>query len=213
LLPDLRWSGPPPPVTAATPPAPDDQRLFLQDFLSSPESGPAHTQGLRPAEGPFPLRDLPRFRSVRQAGMRIVIPPQAGVTRLRVRFSLGLLQREKTEVELLFNGRSVGQWPLTRRGGWVADVRELNALPGENVIEFADVPHQQELDWRGYLERYPDVKLHVITANIPPEEGALEHYELSGRAEGRIMTKREVSVPVRGAYYFVLRELQVEGRR
>jgi hypothetical protein len=213
LVPDLHWSGPPPSTKAAAPSAADDQHVYLQDFMLSEERGPVLAQGLRPAEGPFPLRNLSRFRSVRQTSARLVIPARPGVNRLRIRFSVGVLQRDKTEVEVRFNGQSVRHCQLTRRAGWVDDTLELTADPGENVIEFADVPHQEEPDWRGYLDRYPDVMLYLARANLPFEEGALEHYELSGRAEGRIMKRREIPAPGRGAYFFVFRELQVEGLR
>lgn len=213
FLPDLRWSGRPPAPSASGPAAPDDRLLFVQDLVFAPAAGPAVTDGLRPAEGPFPLRDLPRFRSVRQERIRIVLPAQADLARLRVSFSLGLLQRDKTEILVLFNGRTVRQCRLIRRDGWIDATLELDARPGENILEFADVPRQQELDWRGYLERYPDVMRHVVTHNIPPEEGALDHYELSGRPEGRIMPMREIPAPVRGAYFFVFRRLELEGFR
>jgi len=213
LLPDLRWSGRVPPPTATAPPDPGHQRLFWQDVLNSPESGPVVTTGLRPAEGPYPLRALPRFRSVRQSSMRLNIPATAQLARLRIAFSVGLLQRDKTEILIQFNGHSVKHCRLTRQDGWIDDMIELIPQPGDNLLEFTDAPHQQELDWRGYLERYSDVMRHVVTHNIPLEEGALEHYRVSGRPEGRIMLTREIPPPIRGAYYFAFRQLQVEGTR
>lgn len=213
LRPTLRWSGPPPSLDRPPPLAPDKQRLFAHDLIFDQNAGPVITTGLRPAEGPFPLRDLPRFRSVRQPALRLLIPPQPGLKRLQVRFSLGVLQRDKTEVLVRFNGQTVNSLRLTRRAGWLDETLDLPALSGENVIEFSDVLHQQELDWRGYLERYQDVRRHLVTYNIPLEEGALEHYEISGKPEGRRMSTREIPPPVHGAYYFVFRQLQVEGRR
>lgn len=172
LRPDLRWSASPPSIIAATPPAPDERRPFVQNLVLSPATGPAVTEGLRPAEGPLPRHDLPRFRSVRQPGIRLLVPDQAGLARLSVRFSLGLLQRDKTEIAVLINGRTVRQCRFIRQDGWADETLELDAHPGGNVLEFADVPHQQELDWRGYLERYPDVMRHLVTNHIPLEEGA-----------------------------------------
>jgi len=145
--------------------------------------------------------------------MRLIIPAQVGLGHLRIRYSLGLLQRDKTEIEVFFNGRKVKQSRLSHQLGWIDDTLDLNALPGENVLEFTDIPIQQELDWRGYLERYPDVMLYLVSNNIPLEAGALEHYEFSGRPAGRIMLTRKIPTPIRGAYHFVFRLLQVEGLR
>ncbi len=211
LLPNLRWSGSQLSRTATVAPAPNNQRVFLQDLVLSPNTGPVRTEGLRPADGPFPLLDLPRFCSVRQPSMRIIIPAQAESARLRIRFSLGLHQRNKTEIVLLFNGNKLKHYRLTRQEGWLDDTLEFDVSSGENILEFLDVSHQQELDWRDYLERYSDVMLYLDTNNIPLEEGALEHYQLSGQPEGRIMLTREITPPVRGAYYFVFRLLQLEG--
>jgi hypothetical protein len=210
--PDLHWSGSPAPVPTGSVLVEDERRVFHQDFVRA-DRGPALAQGLRPAEGPFPLRDLPRIRSVRQPIARLVIPARAGITRLRLHFSVGLLERDRTEIEILYNGRSLRHLRLTRRDGWLDDTVELSTGPGDNVIEFADVPHQQGPDWRGYLERYPDVKLYLARGNIPYEEGAVEHYESSGRVEGRVMDYREIPPPAHGAYFFVFRELQLEGLR
>ena len=55
--------------------------------------------------------------------------------------------------------------------------------------------------------------LYLVSANLPLEQGALEHFELSGRPEGRIMTRREIHPPMRGAYFFVFSKLQLEGLR
>ncbi len=213
LLPDLRWSGPHDSLAAASPPASDHHLLYFHDLILAAEAGPVATEGLRPAEGPYPLRNLPRFRSVRQPSMRLIFPAQSGVGHLHIRYSFGLLQRDKTEIEVLFNGRKVKQSRLSHQLGWIDETLDLIALPGENVLEFVDIPIQQELDWRGYLERYPDVMLYLASNNIPLEEGALEHYELSGRPEGRIMLTRKPPPPIRGAYHFVFRLLQVEGLR
>lgn len=211
LLPNLRWAGTPPASPPSTLPAPDDKRVFAHDLILAPKAGPVVTHGLRPVEGPFPMRGLPRFRSVRQPGLRVVIPPRSGLTRLQIRFSLGLLEREKAEVRISLNGQPIKTIPLTRRGGWRDETLDLPALSAGNVIEFMDVPHQRDLDWRSYLERYQDVYRYLVTNNIPLEEGALQHYEFNGKPEGRLMTTREITSPAHGAYFFVFRQLQVEG--
>ena len=64
-----------------------------------------------------------------------------------------------------------------------------------------------------YLERYPDVRQHVLAQNQPLEDGAREHYELSGRAEGRTIKLVDPPAQDTYSYYFMFRSIQLEGFR
>ena len=63
------------------------------------------------------------------------------------------------------------------------------------------------------LKRYPDVMKHVATHNIPLEQGAREHYEMHGRSEGRILDMVEKPEPAPDSYYFMYRNIRLEGFR
>ena len=89
---------------------------------------------------------------------------------------------------------------------------EFTPHPGENVVEFRDIPLPSEPDWLEYLERYPDVKNYLITRKLPLEQGAHDHFESNGRAEGRSIHLRAVPGPDEG-YYFMFRNIRLEGFR
>jgi hypothetical protein len=61
-----------------------------------------------------------------------------------------------------------------------------------------------------YLERYHDVRHYLLAHNLPLEEGAHEHYELSGRAEGRTVTYLPDSLRESASCTLIFRQLQLE---
>lgn len=192
-------------------PPTNTRSLFLTDLVLARDRGTFAIAGLDPTEGPFPLRDLPYIRMARQPVVEIRIPAQSELSRLKLTFSARLLARPKAELDIFFNGKRVGHCRFESPTAWQEQTIDIEATAGENTLEFRDVPLQAELNWKAYLETYPDVLNYLISNNIPLEAGAIEHYTLSGRPEGRIMKMMAIPSPKPGDYFFVFRQLQLEG--
>ena len=188
-----------------------DQSLFVSDLVLSDENKVVASDGLTPTEGPFPQWDLPYVRWARQPVVKLTLPPTPKLARVQLTFSLRLHVRPKGALEVLFNGRVVDYQRLHGSATWLDRTLELTPQPGENIVEFRDAPLKKEPDWMEYLERYPDVKRFLIAHNLPLEEGARQHYESSGRPEGRTVVLDDAPVPAANSYYFMFRTLRVEG--
>ncbi len=197
------------PVDLARPTS--DSSLFVIDGLQTDKSGPVTVKGLLPVEGPFPQWDLPFLRWQRQPAATIRISATGRLARLQVSFSVRLHVRNQGGLDVVFNGERIQHYRIEDRTTWLDQTLELTPRPGENVLEFKDAPIIKEQDWMDYLERYPDVMKHVVTNHLPLEQGAREHYEQHGRAEGRILQMTEKPEPTPGAFYFMYRHLRLEG--
>jgi hypothetical protein len=138
------------------------------------------------------------------------IPADPLTSALRFSFSARLYARRRSVLEIVCNGVPVQRVEFNDPVAWQEKHFELPARAGENLIELRDVPLPPEPDWAAYLERYPDVKRYVEMLRQPPYEGAREHYEHSGKAEGRIMTYVQPPHPAAGTYYYMFRSLRVE---
>jgi hypothetical protein len=227
-----RWTGelvhaavtppvPPPlrPVRAADPapepasfnrgPAPG--RVFTADLLAPDATLEVAPGELAPATGPLPGLNLPRLRGALRPVVRLRVPPQPDVKLLRLSFSARLHQRNRAGLAVTVNGQPMRQFRLGGATTWLDEVVEFVPQAGENVIELRDVPLRHEPDWMEYLERYPDVRRNLVSLNIPLEAGAEAHYEAAGRQEGRTVRQLDTLPPETDAYYFLFRQLRVEG--
>lgn len=185
--------------------------IFVTDVVLSKDTGALVVEGLLPVEGPFPQWDLPHLRWQRQPAAVITIPPTGGFDRLQLSFSVRLNVRRKAALDVLFNGQLVHNSRIDDHTAWLDQTLELTPQPGANVLEFCDAPLNNEPDWLDYLERYPDVKKHVISTRAPLEQGAREHYEGHGRAEGRTIRIIQKPEPAPDGYYFMYRNIRLEG--
>ncbi|MDI1248206.1 MAG: hypothetical protein PSV13_04905 [Lacunisphaera sp.] len=191
----------------------DTSSIFVTDLVLTKNPQPISVDGLLPVEGPFPQWDLPYLRWQRQPAAVITIPPTGGLDRLQLSFSVRLNVRRKAALDVLFNGQLVQNYRIDDHTAWLDQTLELAPQPGANVLEFRDAPLNIEPDWLDYLERYPDVKKHVTTTRVSLEQGAREHYETHGRAEGRTIQIIMKPEPAPDGYYFMYRNIRLEGFR
>jgi hypothetical protein len=180
------------------------------ELISAEDQPGVSCTGLLPAEGPFPQWNLPVIRWARDETVTLRVKAGPGTSTLRLGFSARLYVRRRAVLEIACNGTPVKTIAFNDPTTWQEQLIELPARAGENVIELRDRPLPPEPDWAGYLERYADVKRYVEMMRQPPFEGAREHYEQSGRAEGRIITMIRPPRPAPGTFYFMFRSLRVE---
>ncbi|MBX3750673.1 MAG: hypothetical protein KF897_11350 [Opitutaceae bacterium] len=202
-------ASPPGPVT----PSSSANSIFVTDLVLSMPPHAVRSEGLLPVEGPFPQWDLPYLRWATVPVMRLWIPPTKGLARVQLSFSIRLHVRERAVLEIWLNGERVETFRMEGRDQWFDQVLDLTPGPGQNLVEFRDASRKGRPDWLGYLERNPDVKAHVLSQPVLPEQGAREHYEAAGRREGRILpviATDEPDVPPE-SYYFMFRNLRLEG--
>lgn len=189
--------------------------LFADELIAPAPKTRIVTTGLAPAEGPYPQWDLPLIRWDKAPVLRLEIPAQKHLDRLEFFFELRLHTREAAQFDVLFNGDIVATYDWANRTGWF--VRHLSLVPvpdKANVIEIRNVKVGAATDWLGYLERYPDIKAHVLSQKLPPEQGAREHYETFGRKENRALNlQRQIETLPGEPLYFMFRTLRVEGYR
>lgn len=185
--------------------------LFRADLIGS--TGPAGwaVDGLFPAIDSRPDLNLPRLRSATGSVVRLRLPAQPGLQRLRVSLSARLHQRNRAVLAVFFNGTQVREFRLGGATTWLDAAVEVAPAPGENVIELRDAPLHDEPDWADYLERYPDVRRNLVSLHIPLEAGAQAHYEAAGRPEGRTLRLIAMLPPEPDSYTFLFRQLRVEG--
>ncbi|MCP5531076.1 MAG: hypothetical protein H7A44_11620 [Opitutaceae bacterium] len=189
------------------------ESLFVSDVVISNSFAPVTVDGLLPVEGPFPQWGLPVLRWARQPRVRLVIPPIPNLTHLQLALSTRVHVRRHAALEIWFNGEKQALLPMSDKLAWYDLNLDLTPQTGENVIELRDGPINRVPDWLGYLEDNPDVKAYVESQRIPLEEGARAHYEEFGRHETRMLKEREVPEPAPDGYYFMFRNLRVEGFR
>ena len=185
--------------------------IFVTDVVLAKGAQAISAEGLLPVEGPFPQWDLPYLRWQREPSSRITIPAMDQLARLQLSFSVRLHVRKKAALDVLFNGQPVRRYRIDDPTVWLDQILELSPVQGPNVLEFRDAPLNDEPDWMGYLERYPDVKKYLVGAGLPLEQGAREHYETHGRAEGRILQIIAKPEPAPDGYFFMYRNIRLEG--
>jgi len=188
--------------------------LFRTGFITSGSARNIPVSGLADLEGPYDQWQLPAFRWAKQPAVRLTVPPNPKLTRLRLSFTVRLQVREQASLRVLHNNRVVKDLALNGRETWHTEELDLPAQPGENTIELRDVPANGTPDWLAYLEQNPDIKAHAATQAQPPETTAREHYEAFGRQEGRpLPLKADASAESTppNSLYFLYRTLQLEG--
>ena len=195
---------------AAPVPASNPSILFTTELVGAGDAAITTSEGLQPTEGPYPQWDLPYVRWAMKSVFQITVPPSPGLNRLRLFISLRPQMRASAGLEIRVNGAAVAQYQLTNATDWLDRLLEFPTQPGSNVIEFRDIPANSTPDWLGYLEHNPDVKRYVLSHHIPLEQGAREHYESSGRREGRTLWQRSEPGP-ETARYFLFRHIRLEG--
>ncbi len=188
---------------------------FAMELITGKPSRNITVQGLNILEGPYPQWNLPRFRWAKDPVVRVEIPADEQRNRIRISFSVRLQVRDRAGLDVVHNGKVVQSFDLQGATVWHTQVVEFDASPGVNVIELKD--HDATLDhgpdWLTYLEEYPDVKAYVLSKGEDLKEGAIRHYEASGKAEHRVlpMLGGDIPPPPRDSLYFAFRQLRVEG--
>lgn len=196
------------PTTAVSPSA----RLFNADLVLIDSPRILVSDGLEPSEGPMPQLNPPFVRWARKPSFNLHIPELPRLSRLRLTFNLCSPRRPAAAMEIKLNGVAIRQYRLDPAELWLEGTLELSLHTGPNILEFSDIPLTHEPDWLAYLERYPDVRDYLFANNIPLEKGAQEHYDTSGRSEGRELRYHALPAPP-DSRYFVFRSLRVEGFR
>jgi len=195
-------------------PAANPATLFTIDFIAREPGRKLSVSGLADFEGPYPQWDLPFFRWAKQPVVRVTVPADARLRQIQLTFSVRLQVREGAGLEVIHNGQLVQSFWLKGRTEWHTQTLLVPASPGENIIELKDSSNSDSSDWLGYLDLNPDVKKYVIAQNQPLEEGARQHYNDHGRAEGRPLPMRSQALsssPPPDSLYYVYRILRVEG--
>jgi len=192
----------------------DPKLSFQYECVSRPTpAGITVGRGLLPTEGPFPDLALPLLRWMRAERVELHVPSAPGVKTLRLNLSARLHQRRQGLLEISCNGRAAQVIEFNDPENWQDATLEFPAAPGANVIELHELPPKPGPDWYEYLNRYPDVRRHVEMMRKPLVEGAREHYETCGKAEGRTVVMVEQPRPAADAYLYLFRSLRVEGLR
>ena len=197
-----------------SPPAIDPATAFISELIGSDASRTIQVKGLAELEGPYEQWDMPIFRWAKAAVVKISVPADDKLKRLRLSFSVRLQAREDAYLDLVHNGKSIQSLHLQNRTEWYNRSIEVVPTPGINVFELRDLTNRDTPDWLAYLEQNPDVKNYVMAMNQPLEAGAQEHYETHGRAEGRFLPVRSDSAAAGlppDSLYFAYRSLRVEG--
>ena len=195
----------PPPVSATT--------LFRVDLINPTMTRSLSVNGLADLEGPYAQWELPQFRWAKQPTVRIEIPANPKIKRLRVSFNVRLQVRDDATLRVLHNGRVVQDFVLRGRTQWFNQAVDVVAAPGDNVIELRDSPNLEVPDWLAYLDQNPDVKAYVVSQSQPLETGAKEHYEMFGRKERRPLPMKVNTAPPAPppeSLYFLYRSIQIE---
>lgn len=201
------------PPSSNPPPAgtPDDaHRRRAVELISTDHAPVIRSEGLAAPEGPFPDLQLPLIRWARSPHVRLLIPVEPGLDRLRLSLSFRLHTRTRGLLEIICNGAQLQRIEVNDALAWQELTLDLPFRPGENIVELRDIPLLTEPDWADYLRRYPDVKRYLESIGQDPEQGALAHYEYAGKAEGRILRQIQLRSTPPSFNYFMFRSLRVE---
>ena len=185
--------------------------IFVSDLVVSQNRMGITSEGLLPTEGPFPKWDIPFIRWAKQPTVRIAIPADEHLTQLELSFSLRLHVRPKAGMSVFFNGKLIAEYRMEGQKTWLDQTLLLTPRTGENLLEFRDSILKDEPDWREYLDRYPDVEKYLLSEKIPLEQGARNHFNTDGRTEGRTMQTRDIQPVAPDSYYFMFRNIRIEG--
>ncbi|MBI2513686.1 MAG: hypothetical protein HYV96_17100 [Opitutae bacterium] len=192
-----------------------DPRVSFAHELVARDAPPsiATDRKLLPAEGPFPDSALPLIRWMRSDRIALRVPAVAGVKTLRLSLSARLYRRHQGILEIICNGQPVRRLEFDDAERWQDISLEFAARTETNTIELHELPPPPGPDWGEYLNRYPDVRRHVEMMRKPLIDGAREHYEACGRAEGRTVVLVAAPQLAPDTYFYMFRSLRVEGLR
>lgn len=192
----------------------DPLRIMGVELVSRAAPAPIQVDPrLLAPDGPFPQWNLPLTRAMRAEAIRLSVPGRPGLATLRVSLSARLQNRPQGIMAIVCNGAELRRVAFDESMTWQQVAVEAPARPGMNIIELRDLPLPPSPDWSAYLQRYPDVRLHLELTHQPPIEGARVHYESCGRAEGRTVVLVDQPRPAPDALYYLFRSLRVEGLR
>ena len=180
------------------------------ELVSDHPSPSVRCEGLDAPEGPFPRHPLPLVRWARSPIIKLHLSLDPAPAPLRLSLSARPQIRSDGALEIFCNGVSLGRVDFPDAFEWREWSAELPVRAGENLIEMRDIPRPPQLDWRDYLERYPDVKLFVQSSGQDPEQGARRHYESHGRTEHRPVQLVPLPAVPSGSHYFLFRQLRLE---
>ena len=196
-----------PPVNATT--------LFQTELIRAGTARTLSVNGLADIEGPYAQWELPVFRWAKQPVVRIEVPPNPRLKRIRVAFGVRLQVREDATLRITHNGRFVQDFALHGHGTWLNQSVDIAADPGDNMIELSDYQANEVPDWLAYLDQNPDVKANVLAQHQSLEAGAKLHYEMFGRKEHRPPLKMKPNpnppAPPPESLYFLYHSLLIEG--
>ena len=161
--------------------------LFRTELIAPGTVRNLLVNGLADLEGPYGQWNLPTFRWAKQPTVRIEIPDNPKLRRLKLSFKVRLQVRDKAHLSVLHNGNLIGDFWLEGMAEWHDEVIEFQPTPGDNVIELCDRPNDKVPDWLAYLAQNPDVKAAILVAGQPLEAGAREHYFSHGKSEHRAL--------------------------
>ncbi len=166
--------------------------LFRTELIATGTARGLLLNGLADVEGPYSQWELPMFRWAKQPAVRIELPRNPKLKRLKLSFDMRLQLREEGHLGVYHNGNLVRDVWLKGSKVWHSEAIDVVPSAEENVFELIDLPNDQEPDWLAYLDQYPDVKAAVASQqNQAPEAGAKSHYESHGRTEGRVITMKK----------------------
>ncbi len=186
--------------------------LFVTELILPSQSRALPQDGLAEFEGPYFKWDLPLFRWAKKPTVRITVPANPQLKRIRVSISVRLHVRDHAQLALVHNGRTVQEFRLDGQSNWHDIAFDLVAAPGANVIELADIPDNAAPDWKAYLDQNPDVKAFLESQHASMELGAQNHYETKGRFEHRPLPKSRSPLPPAGqGFFYIYRSLRLEG--
>ncbi len=202
------------PTDADIPPPVSKTTLFQTELIKAGSARNFSVNGLADLEGPYPQWELPIFRWAKQPTVRIEVPANPKLKRLRVSFDVRLQVRDDATLRVMHNGRQVQDFALRGINVWHNQVFEVFPSPGDNVIELRDYPNAEVPDWLAYLDQNLDVKAYVVSQSQPLEAGAKEHYQMFGRKEHRPLPMKlnpAPAAPPPESLYFLYRSLLIEG--
>lgn len=189
--------------------------LFADELVLPKPVTPFAVSGLAAPEGPYPARNLPLIRWAKSPVVRIELAAAELLDRLELEFSARLEVRPAGNLDVVFNGEVVKNFPLNGRDQWVDGKLRLAPRAGKNVIELRSVTVSDEPDWLDYLARYPDVKAFVESQHVPLEQGARAHWEMFGHKETRTLNtrRRVVTLDDPAQLYCAFRSIRIFGFR
>ena len=200
-------------VASTAPPLSNPALTFSADLVTAVGPSQIACEGLQPPEGPYPQWNLPRLRWSRVPAVTLRVPSIPDLAKIRLSLSVRTHIRPKATLEVLGNGALLKHVEFSDPNDWQAITVDVPCRPMENVIVLRDAPLPPLPDWSDYLQRYPDVRSYLERVHQPLREGAIEHYNYSGKSEGRVMHYIAPEPLPPDSYRYMYRTIRLEGLR